>query len=345
MADALQTYEQLDTAFRHRNFKPLYFVYGEEAYLTERLQRTLIEHALQPHEQDFNFDLVYGAESEVQQVMALCSAFPMMAERRLIVVRDFEKLNGNARFTEYAKQPNPSAIVFLACRSKPNLSQNPYRALKKHAESAEFKALYPRQMPGWIKGQVEKEGRRIKPDAAQMLAELTGTDLRTAALEIEKLLAFAGDRTTLTGDDVLDVGGHSRTHNVFELQKAISGRRYGASVTIMERMLRSSTNPRSAALMIVAVLTGYFVKLQKLTSCQGQRMRDADMAKRIGVSPYFVKEYVAALRAFPPALIAQAFATLAAADFALKGGSTHDEALVLALALRRLTGADQARNR
>ena len=43
-------YEQLDTAFRHRNFKPLYFLYGEETFLMDELQAVLIEHALAAHE-------------------------------------------------------------------------------------------------------------------------------------------------------------------------------------------------------------------------------------------------------------------------------------------------------
>lgn len=336
MADTIQKYEQLDTAFRHRNFKPLYFVYGEEQFLSDTLQATLIEHALAPHERDFNLDVVYGAEADVQSVLALCAQYPLMAERRVVVVRDFEKLNQNAKFTAYAKSPNPSTLVFLMCRSKPNLAANPYRALKKHAESAFFKPLYERQMPGWIQKRVQALGRRIKPDAVQMLAALTGANLRTAALEIDKLIAYAGDRQTLTREDVLDVGGHARNYNVFELQKAIGTARFNDAMRIMERMLQGASNRRGEALMMISVLTGYFVKLRKLTVCQARRIPEQAMAARIGVPMFFIKEYTASLRHYPPAELERAFGALLSADYALKGGQKYDEVLILALMLRRL---------
>jgi DNA polymerase-3 subunit delta len=170
MARTGLTYEQLDTAFRHRNFKPLYLLYGEETFLMDELQQVLIEHALAPHERDFNLDLVYGAEAEAQAVLALCSAFPMMAERRVVVVRGFEQLKENRMFTAYAEAPNPSAVVLLLCTGKPHMATHPYRALKKHAAWGEFKKLYDNQMPGWIQRRVQTLGYEIEPAAGHKLA-------------------------------------------------------------------------------------------------------------------------------------------------------------------------------
>ena len=336
MAKTGLTYEQLDTAFRHRNFKPLYFLYGEETFLMDELQQVLIEHALAPHERDFNLDLVYGAEAEARAVLALCGAFPMMAERRVVVVRGFEQLKENRIFTAYAEAPNPSAVVLLLCTGKPNLAAHPYRALRQHAAWGAFKKFYDNQMPGWIQRRVKTLGYEIEPQAVQMLADYVGAHLHTAAAEIDKLITYAGEHRTLTADDVVRASGQTREFNVFELQRAIGEGRYTAAQRIAERMLNQASNARGEALMIVSVLAGYFTKLWKLSVGQAQRIPESEMAQRVGISPYFIKEYLFSLRRFPPPALEQAFAALMAADYELKGGSRRDARLVMTLLVRRL---------
>ena len=335
------TYQQLDTAFRHRNFKPLYFLYGEETFLMDELQQVLIEHALAAHERDFNLDLVYGAEAEAGAVLGLCSAFPMMAERRVVVVRNFEQLKENRLFTAYAEKPNPAAVVLLLCKGKPNLSAHPYRALRQHAAWGAFKPLYAREMPGWVQRRAENLGYEIEPQAVQMLADYVGTTLRMAVSEIEKLITYAGERQRLTADDVVRASGQTREFNVFELQRALGEGRHDDAQRIGQRLLGQASNTRGEALMIVSVLTGYFTKLWKLRACQAQRLPDREMAQRVGISPFFIKEYLFSLRRFSPRALEHAFAALLAADYELKGGARRDERLVMTLLLRRLAAGTE----
>ncbi len=336
MADTLSRYNRLRTAFEHENFKPLYFFYGEEQFLISELQSLLIEQALEPHEHDFNLDLVYGTETDANEVLSLCAGYPAMAQRRVVIVREFQQLEDNRRFKEYAENPNPSAIVLLVCSDKPNLSAHPYRALNKHAESVEFESLYDRQVPGWIKNRVQAEGYRIEPAAVEMLAQLIGSDLHKAAAEIDKLTTYAGRRQTITRKDVLHVGGHAREYNVFELQETIGEGNYERALEIADRMLQQANNPQGEALMIVAVLTRYFRKLLKLLGCQGKGMSDKAMANHIGVPPYFFKQYHISLRRFNRRAIERAFSALLAADFELKGGSTRDTRTIVTLMLGRI---------
>ena len=90
--------------------------------------------------------------------------------------------------------------------------------------------------------------------------------------------------------------------------------------------------------MIVSVLTSYFTKLWKLHGMQGRGTSDKEIAARVGVSPYFIKEYQQTIRRFNRSSVENAFASLLAADYELKGGSGREEGLVLALLIRRLAG-------
>lgn len=330
------SYEQLNTAFQHQNFKPLYFLYGEEEFLMSEVQDTLIANALAPGERDFNLDIVYGADTEGPDVRNLCTSYPVMAPRRVVIVRDFDKLKDNRLFKAYAEQPNPQAVVLLVCGGKPNLSAHPYRALREHGAWAHFKPLYDNQVPGWIRSRAKAEGYTLEPQAVQMLAEFVGNDLRAAAGEIEKIATYAGTRTRLTADDVIAASGQTREFNVFELQNAIGEARLQDALRIGDRMLEQAANPTGEALKIVAVLNSYLVKLWKLTACQQKNVSQKQMARRAGISPYFVKEYLTGLRHFPLPAIETGFSALLAADFELKGGAARDPRLILTLMLRRL---------
>lgn len=336
MAQQEHTYEQLVAAFNHGNFQPCYFVYGDETYLAHELQELLIEKALAEHERDFNLDILYGSDTSAAAALSASNAYPMMAERRVVLIRDFEKLSQNALFAEYAKHPNPNAVVMLVCNSKPNLTNNPYRALKAQTVSIELKPLKAQQLGGWIQKRVTKFRKKIRPEAVQMLIDFTGNHLQSLAGEIEKMVAYVGTREEIGRDDVLDVGGHSREFNVFELQKSVGDADFLAASRIVEQMLQQKTNHTGEALMVVSVLTGFFTKLWKLTACQQQQMTDKAMAERVGISPYFIKEYLFSLRRYPLGRISVAFQALLAADYELKGGATREPSLILHLLLRRI---------
>lgn len=330
------SFNELATSFRHQNFDPLYFFFGEEGFLMDELQELLIEHALPPEQHDFNLDLIYGSEAEASQVVNICQGYPVMAERRVVIVREFEQLENNRMFKSYAKQPNPQAVVLLLCTTKPNLSAHPYRALKRNATWSHFKPLYDNQIPGWLKSHVEGRGLRIDGRAVQMLAEYVGTDLQTAVSEIDKLETFIGERDEITTDDVLRASGQTREFNVFELQSAIGEGRHADAMRIADRLLQQANNPRGEAIMIVAILNAYVDKLWKLQSAETQRKSNRQLAGVIGVSPYFVSEYVQSAKRYTRGRLAQAYQALVAADYELKGGSQRGPMLILTLLLRQL---------
>ena len=329
-------FDDLTVGFKHGQFAPLYFFYGAEGWFMDELQRLAVEHALAPHERDFNLDVVFGPEASAPAVLAQCAQFPMMAARRLVVVRGFEKLDENGLFKGYAEAPNPHAVVVLLCHARPNLSAHPYRALKEHAVWAEFGPLGDRQLPGWVEGRFRARRVETEAGAAQTLAETAGPDLRALDAEVEKLVTYVGDRKRVTRDDVLRAAGHSAEQNPFELQNALAAGDAPRALAIADGLLAQAGNRRGEALKVVGLLTAYVTKLWKLTGCLAAGVPEQQWAGQIGVPPFYVREYAQAARRFGPAALRRAFDALLAADIELKGGSHRDERLVLTLALRRM---------
>lgn len=330
------TFEEVAQSFRRGQFSPLYFLYGDEPFLMDELQQLLLQTAIQPHERDFNLDILHGPETDVQQVLAACASYPMMAERRVVIVRAFEKLKDNARFMAYAESPNPGAVVMLICGSKPNLSHNPYRALKAKAEAVELTALNDRALPGWIRGRLKETGINADPGAAERLAMQMSGDLYGVVSEIDKLAAYLGDRTRLTEDDVLEVAGQTREQNIFALREAIGRGESVEAIAIAERILGAASDRRGEALKMVAILSRYVIKLWLVSGLLSKRVQPADVARQIGVAPYHASGYISAAKNFSAGQLRNAFQALLAADFELKGGSERPPQAVVLLLLRRL---------
>lgn len=329
------SFDDLATAFRHRQFAPLYLLYGEEGWFIDELERLATTHAIAPHERDFNLDVIFGPEANAQAALARCAQFPMMAERRLVVVRGFEKLDGNAAFEAYAKAPNPTATVLLLCHRKPDLRSKPYAALKKAAVWSNFESLRDRQLPGWVEGRFRDADVRTESGAAQTLAELSGPDLRSLDAEVDKLVTYVGDRQRVTRDDVLRAAGHSAEQNPFALQAALGRGDVPAALAIADALLSTAGNRSSEAIRIVALLAAYLTKLWKLTGCLAAGVPQSQWAGQIGVPPFAVREYEPPARRYGPDGIRRALNALLAADLELKGGARRDARLTLTLALRR----------
>lgn len=329
-------WSELKSAIAAGRFEPIYLFHGEERWFIDALQRDIVEHAVPAHERDFNYDLLYGAEVDAQQALSACQAYPMMAERRLVVIRDFDQMKNNAVFKVLAERPNPTCVVVLVCSGKPNMSRHPYRALKGTARVEEFAALWPNQVPRWIDVLAKEKGYSIEPKAVQMMADFIGTSLSTAASELDKLSVFAGERQVLTADDVVQATGQTREFNVFELQRVVGEACYSDALRISERLLQQSSNPRGECTRIVSVLSSFFLKLWQLTGLQKQRIAEKDMARAVGVSPYFLKDYLGSLRQYDQKGLDRAISSLLAADFELKGGSARNERMILHVMLRRM---------
>jgi len=332
-------YIELKTAFRSRNFAPLYLLHGEERWFIDRLQEILLETALEPHEKDFNLDILYGNETDVRSALTACQAYPMMAERRVVIIRDFDRMKDNSLFKGLAEKPNPSCVVFLVCAGKPNMSRHPYRAIKSGGQAVEFKALFPSQVPRWIETLAKERGFALEARAIQMLAEYVGSSLASVGAELDKLATYVGDREVITAEDVVQASGQTRDYNVFELQRAIGQRQIDRALHITERLLQQSSNPTGESHMIVSILTAFFIKLWQLTALQAGRIPEKEMAKAIGVSPHFLRDYLSCLRRFDVPAIDRALFALRSADFELKGGSFRSDRLILNLLFRNILAA------
>src|SRR6266550_1663410 len=178
----------LRDAIKRRSFDGAYFVWGEDDYQKDDAIRQLIEAALDPGARDFNLDTRRSAEVDAETLGVLLSTPPMMAERRVIVLRDVATLKKDARkiLDEYLGRPAPDLLLIItgAAGSKPDTT------LLASSTSLQFDPLTGDRIPRWITHRVTSElGLTITESAIELLDAVADRNAPRALGLISHVLA------------------------------------------------------------------------------------------------------------------------------------------------------------
>jgi DNA polymerase III subunit delta len=320
------------SSIKKKEFAPVYFFFGEEDFLIDEIVDALVEEGVDDATKGFNLDIIHGGEIDGKDIVSVASSFPMMAERRVVIVKDFDRVSNKELVEPYLEHPSPSTSLILIA-SKPDTRKKPYPLLKKNSVGGEFSRLYDNEIPAWIQRRVKLLRRAITPEAAELLQAYVGNSLREVSNQIDKLLIAVGSKPTIELGDVEAVVGISKEFTVFELTKMVGEKNISKSIEIVERMLDSGESPQ----LIIVMLTRHFIIMAKLLDLQAAAKSDFELAGAVRVSPFFIKEYLSQLRRYSPGAVENAFLALARADRELKSSAT-DPKLVMDVLLYEIMG-------
>lgn len=317
------------SSFKKNVFAPLYFFYGDESFLIEEVIDSLLEHALDPAMKEFNLDIFHGNEIDGKKVVSLAAAYPMMAERRVVIIKDFERVAGKEILESYFEKPSATTVLVLIANN-PDFRKKPFGLLKKLGVSYESNLLRDYETTAWIDARIKKLKRSIEPPAVQLLYSYVGSSLRELTNEIEKLLLSIGAQATITVKDVERVVGVSREFTSFELANKVAEKNSTKAIEIADRLIGSG----ESIVGMIAVLTLHFIKLWKIQDGLRQRKSDQELAQIAGTHTYYLKSYLAQAKNFSPADIENVFLILAEADLAAK--SSGDPKLIIARSITEI---------
>ena len=281
------------------NYKPIYYLMGEEPYFIDTITDYIEKNVLRDDEKDFDQVVVYGADTDLGQIINTARQFPMLASRRVLIVKEAQNVKGidgtsddKDPMTLYAANPTKSTILVINLKGKKLDSRKKLaKALDKEHVLFESKPLYDNQVDRWITDYLSARGIAIEPKAAEVMAACMGTKLSAIVMELEKLKTAVGAGNKITVADIEKNVGISKEFNPFELQNAIGARDVYRSALISKHL---GAMAKHSIIPDIAVLYGFFTKVMLTHS-----MRNAsnnELASALKVSPFFVKDYQAAAR-------------------------------------------------
>jgi DNA polymerase-3 subunit delta len=289
---------------KNRKFKPLYLLHGDEPYYID-LVGNYVEHKLLPDaEKGFNQTVLYGKDTDIMTVLNAAKRYPMMADHQVVLVKEAQDMKWGKDdddkksinpLLNYLDNPLPSTIlVFCYKYGKFDKRKKTYKAIEKNGLVFESAALYDNKVPGWIEGFISDKGYRISQPATMMLSEYLGNDLSKIANELEKLMLNISAGQEITLELVQNNIGISKEYNVFELQTAL-GKKDVFKVNQIVNYFEA--NPKANPIVLVlGNLNNYFSKVLAFHYVKDRSQQN--LARELGVNPFFVKDYEQAARSY-----------------------------------------------
>lgn len=202
----------------------------------------------------FNVERLHGSDTAVGALLDAVQTLPMMADRRVVIVLEAERLLVPRRESDLATRTAaqlealfgapPAHVVIVLVAGRLDGRNRLVKQLMKQAAVVECGGLASMaDARAWIKAQAAAAGVRIETAAVNLLAERTGPDAARLRGEFEHVLLFAGSGRTVTADDVRQTVGAASLQDEWAMARAIEHGDAAAALRELALMLDAGLVP------------------------------------------------------------------------------------------------------
>lgn len=274
-------------------FKQIYLLYGEEAYLKKQYKDKLTK-AILPDGDTVNYAYYEGKGINPAELIDLAETMPFFAERRLIVIENsgFFK-SATPELADYMKNM-PDTVCFLFVENEVDKRGKMYKAAKDKGRIVEMGRQDEKTLLYWIAGNVKREGRQIKESTARYLVSKTGTDMENLEKEMEKLFSYTLGRNEITVQDIDDICTTQITNKIFEMVEAVAVKQQKKALNYYYDLLALKEPP----MRILYLLARQFKLLLEVKDLCGKGYEKSQIAKTVGLHPFVAGKYIQQCRTF-----------------------------------------------
>lgn len=318
----LDSYVNIIDELKNKIFKPIYFLTGDETYYIDKISDYIADNVLTAEEKAFNQTIIYGKDISIADVINSARRFPMMSNYQVIIVKEAQNIKNLTDLEIYLKTPQPSTILVICHKPKSDGKGKSDRLTKvtnlakQKGVFFESKKLYDYQIPDWIINYLKQKNIKIDLVAANLLNEFLGNDLSKISHELEKLIiTLPPDNKQITSQNIEQNIGISKDFNRFELTKALGEKNVLKANRIVDYFAHNgSANP---FVLTISAIHQYFLKIFRLHFLKDKSREN--IARELGVNPFFTAEYETAAKKYDPKKCIDIFAILRDYDMRSKG--------------------------
>jgi len=226
--------------FKKHGPEPAYYFHGSEDVLKDEAIADLLEAVLDKSLRDFNLDQVQAGQVDPAGLADLCSTLPMMADRRVVVVRGVEawkrKTRAKKAAVAYLQDPGQETVLILVQSSA---EEKPDKALTEAAYTVDFSEMRPEETARWLKREADRHGIQFDRGADDHLLATVGANLGALRSEVAKLSGLAVDGP-ITIAQVGDVVGIHQGETMTDWRDAVLGGDTARAASLIESILNQS---------------------------------------------------------------------------------------------------------
>ena len=299
----IETYTQISQNLKNGKFSKIYLLMGEETFFTDKISNFFQNKFIDESLKEFNLEIHYGKDSSILKVLNSCKSFPMMSDKKLIIVKEAQELDvfktkNNTYLNyllEYIKNPNQSSTVIYCIKNKKLDKRGKlYKSFLEHAivldSDAKENKIYDNQIPKWIRNEVQNENFTINDDALFLISENIGNNLVKISNALKKVYINKTNKT-INVKDVESYVGINRDYNYFELQDSL----------VEKNLIKCSKifnyfNSNQKTFPIQKTIIYLFSFYYKLLIIKSKNIHNLNtISSTISVHPFVAKSYLTAL--------------------------------------------------
>jgi DNA polymerase-3 subunit delta len=301
---------------RNKKFEKIYFLHGEEPYFIDVLTKAIQDNALEESERDFNQSILYGKDAEVLSLISELKSYPMMAERRLVILKEAQYFKAIEQLESYLENPANSTIFVICYKYKTfDARKKTLKNALKNGVVFKSEKVKEYQLAEWIQQYIKTTGYELTSKACMLLIESLGNDLGRIVKELEKLVVLIEKGTIINENHIEENIGISKDYNVFELTNAVANKDNLKALKIVDYF---EHNPKAADLVfVISNLFKFFSQIMRIHFLPN-KSREA-VAQALGVHPFVAGELTNAKNKYDPRKIAANIALIHEYDLKSKG--------------------------
>lgn len=335
---SFQNFEKnLAQSIKAQRVPKVFCFFGEEAFLVQWMKKKLIANLVDDSTRDFNLNEFSGDDIDSVRVRNAMETLPMMAPYRLVVVQRVDLLKEKDwDLLDPVLSSPPDGLVICVTAEKIDRRKKVFKQLNEGGVAIECRRPYDNQLPDWVAFIASANGLQIDWETSRLLVEIVGGQLFELESEVQKLKNFISPRLRIEKEDVQKSASSARIESVFEFTDAVGRNDRLGALSSLARLLEQGQNE----IGVVALTARHVRILRAAIEASREGLSGPKLAARLGVSPYFVKNYLEQSRKWSLKKVDATLEALLDTDRALKTSSI-DGAIWLENLILRVTGIDQ----
>ncbi len=240
--------KEFDRDIASGNLKNIYFLYGDEQFLLESKVNKVKKKLVDPSFADFNFALYNGKESSIEDALSSAAAYPVMADRKLVILKNTGFLN-NAKSREFkdikefcADIPEYLCLVIIESDFDKKKEAG-IRFIEEKGGIVRFDYMPLPQVEKWLEKLFEKQGKIIYPKELTAMVKRCGGSLRNIYNEFTKLINYMDDRQKVTAEDIENIVLKSVDVAIYDIIDHIINNRPDMAMADYKELLEHKTEP------------------------------------------------------------------------------------------------------
>lgn len=281
--------------------KNVYFLYGDEQFLVETRAKAIKKKLVEPSFSDFNFAMYNGKDVNIEEVLASASAFPVMADRKLVVLKNTGFLsNQNSREFKALREliaDIPDYLCLLIIESSfDKKKENSIRFTEDKGGIVRYDFMPQPQVERWLEKLFEKNEKIIYPKELSAMVKRCGGSLMNIYQEFLKLMNYMGERTKVTAEDIEKNVLKSLDVAVYDLLDHIIENRPARAMEAYKELLEHKTEP----LAIISAVSSKLSDLLCAKNLASEGVPISEMGKYLECLPqdWLIKKTVAQSKKF-----------------------------------------------